>query len=188
MDRVPKIKNPELLDKVIVLIQQGLADNLPWLDYSFGRAERLVKMINGKRYYEPFIYVEGNEYIPVSPDSKLGNFSFFVVDDPVSIDWVPNQQSGYSVPVSIIFWFDMRTVTNDPDNRNLEAVKLQIMKALNGGFWLREGSMSFNRVFEKAENIYQGFTLDEVDNQFLMAPYAGFRFVGEIGITETCIQ
>ena len=51
MERVPIPKNPELFDRVISDIQKGLADNLPWLDHSFGRAERLVKSINGKKYY-----------------------------------------------------------------------------------------------------------------------------------------
>ena len=40
MDRVPIIKNPELFDRVIANIQKGLADGLPWLNYSFGRADR----------------------------------------------------------------------------------------------------------------------------------------------------
>ena len=95
---------------------------------------------------------------------------------------------GYKSPFSVIFWFDMRTITNDPNNRNREAVKQEIMRVLNGGFWLKSGSMQINKVYEKAENIFTGFTLDEIDNQFLMHPFAGFRFAGELGISETCIN
>ena len=47
MDRVIKIENPELVDRVINQIQDGLANNLPWLNHVFGRAERLVKSITG---------------------------------------------------------------------------------------------------------------------------------------------
>lgn len=187
MERVPIIKNPELFDRVIANIQQGLADGLPWLNYSFGRAERLVKTIQGKRYYTPNIYVGGNEYMLIAPDSKIGNFSFFVVDDPQNISWYAGEPSKYKSPFSIIFWFDMRTVTNDANNRNRESVKQQIMRVLNGGFWLRVGSMRINRVYEKAENIFTGFTLDEIDNQFLMHPFAGFRFEGELEVDETCL-
>ena len=60
MDRVIKIENPELVDRVINQIQDGLANNLPWLNHVFGRAERLVKSINGKKYYEPHSYISGN--------------------------------------------------------------------------------------------------------------------------------
>lgn len=41
--KAPVIDNPELLDRIIGNIQNGLVDNLPWLDFAFGRAERLVK-------------------------------------------------------------------------------------------------------------------------------------------------
>lgn len=42
--KAPVVDNPELLDRIIGNIQNGLVDNLLWLDYAFGRAERLVKM------------------------------------------------------------------------------------------------------------------------------------------------
>lgn len=187
MDRIPIIKNPELFDRVIATIQQGLADGLPWLNYSFGRAERLVKTIQGKRYYTPNLYVGGNEYMLIAPDSKIGNFSFFVLDDPQDIEYYPGEQSEYKAPFSIIFWFDMRTITNDANNRNIEAVKQQIIRVLNGGILLRHGSMKITRVYTKAENIFAGFTLDEIDNQFLMHPFAGFRFAGELEIGATCV-
>jgi hypothetical protein len=187
INRVPTIANPELFDRVIADIQKGLADNLGWLTRSFGRAERLVKIIGGKRYYTPNVYAGGNEYLPVSPDAKLGNFSFFVLDDPQTVDWLPNIQSDWKTPFSVIFWFDMRTITNDANNRNIEKVKAEILHVLNGGFWLRSGGITINRVYERAENIYKGFTLDEVDNQFLMHPYAGLRFEGVMSIQQPCL-
>lgn len=187
MERVPIIKNPELFDKVIADIQKGLADKLPWLNHAFGRAERLVKIIQGKKYFSPNVYVGGNEYMLIAPDDrKLGNYCFFVLDDPQTVDWVVGMQSDYTVPFSLIVWVDMRKVTNDANNRNTEAVKLDIMRVLNGGFWLRSGSIKVNRIYEHAENIFKGFSLDEVDNQYLMHPFAGFRFEGILGKEETC--
>jgi hypothetical protein len=61
------------------------------------------------------------------------------------------------------------------------------LTVLNGGFWLKDGTIVINRIYELAENVYRGFTLDEIDNQFLMHPFAGFRFAGELGIDETCL-
>lgn len=50
-NRAPVVDNPELLDRVIGKMQEGLVNNLPWLDFAFGRAERLVKYDgNQKRY------------------------------------------------------------------------------------------------------------------------------------------
>jgi hypothetical protein len=51
---------------------------------------------------------------------------------------------------------------------------------------LKSGTFTINRVYEKAENIFQGFTLAEVDNQYLMHPYCGWRFVGEIRVEDIC--
>lgn len=80
--KAPVIDNPELLDRIIGNIQNGLVDNLPWLDFAFGRAERLVKMnANQKRYYTPNVYSGKNEYMEVCPDAGIGNFCFFWVDD-----------------------------------------------------------------------------------------------------------
>ena len=49
----PIIPNPVMLDAVIGEIQQGLTDNISWLDAAFGRAQRLTKMMNGKRIVTP---------------------------------------------------------------------------------------------------------------------------------------
>ena len=91
----PIIQNPVMLDRVIGEIQKGLVENISWLDVAFGRSQRLTKMINGKRIVTPNVYCGGwnghgeNDYIEVSPDSKIGNFSFFEIEDPQTIDTGP---------------------------------------------------------------------------------------------------
>ena len=112
--KAPVIDNPELLDRIIGNIQNGLVDNLPWLDYAFGRAERLVKMnANQKRYYTPNVYSGKNEYMEVCPDAGIGNFCFFWVDDPQNISWEPGVDIGIKTAFSIIFWFDYRKIYKD---------------------------------------------------------------------------
>ena len=69
----PIIPNPVLIDRVLGNIQTGLMDNVDWLDVAFGRAQRIAKVIQGKRYYTPNVYAGGtewrgdNDYIDVSP-------------------------------------------------------------------------------------------------------------------------
>ena len=77
LKRVILRSRPFLYDKVIQDMQQTMADALPWLDHIFGRAERLVKKIDGIRQYTPNVYLGKGEYLPVTPDSRLGNYSFF---------------------------------------------------------------------------------------------------------------
>lgn len=185
-----------MLDYAIGQIQQGLTQNLKWLDVAFGRAQKLAKVLpTGRRIATPNVYCGGwnghgpNDYIEVSPDSNIGNFCFFWIDDPQTIDWVRNSEMTQRAPFSLIFWLDLRKVFNNNTTRNTEFLKAQILEVLNGraGWIMRNGSIVINQCYEQAENIYRGFNLDEVDNQFLMHPYCGFRFDGEIAIDMPCI-
>lgn len=196
MKNIPIIQNAVMLDKAIGELQQGLADGLPWLDVAFGRAQRLAKkMPTGKTIYTPSVFCGGwqghgnNDYIEVMPDSFIGNFCFFVVDDPEQIEWQQNAEMTKRAPFSIIFWFDCRELFNDPKTRNTEYVKAQILDILNGrsGFLMQSGSIKINRIYERADNIYRGFSHDEIDNQFLMHPFAGFRFEGIIETETPCV-
>lgn len=193
--KAPIIENPVMLDAVIGRIQTALVQNLGWLDAAFGRAQRLTKITaSGKRITTPNVYCGGlsghgpNDYIETSPDSNIGNFSFFVVDDPQQLEWRPFEQMTQKAPFALIFWFDLRRVFGADNNRNTEYLKAQILELLNGrtGWLLRNGTIQITKCYEQAQNIYRGFSLDEIDNQFLMHPYAGFRFEGEISVDMPC--
>lgn len=194
-NNAPIIQNPVMLDRVIGEIQNGLVSNLSWLDVAFGRAQRLTKMMNGKRIITPNVYCGGwnghgeNDYIETSPDSKIGNFSFFEIEDPQTIDAGPWARR-INAPFGLIVWFDLTRVYDVPDNRNTEYVKAQILRVLNGraGWHLTGGRIVLNRIYERAENIYRGYTLSEIDNQFLMHPYYGMRFDGILEFDELCFE
>ena len=158
----PVIPNPVLLDSIIANIQSGLMENVDWLNVVFGRAQRIAKVINGKRYYIPSVYVGGtdyrgeNDYIEVSPDANIGNFGFFWVDDPQTVGWVPKEQSTIKAPFALIVWFDLRKVyPGQLNNRNTESLKNEILTVMNGGFWLKHGGIEINKIYELAENVYR---------------------------------
>ena len=190
----PVIPNAVMLDRVIGEIQQGLVDNISWLNAAFGRSQRLTKMMNGKKIVTPNVYCGGwnghgeNDYIETSPDSKIGNFAFFEIEDPQTIDAGPWARQ-IKAPFGLIVWFDLTRVYNTATNRNTEKLKAQILHVLNGhaGWHLTGGRIIINRIYERPENIYRGYTLSEIDNQFLMHPYAGFRFDGILEYDELCI-
>jgi hypothetical protein len=191
----PVIPNAVMLDAVIGEIQQGLVNNLSWLDAAFGRAQRLTKNIEGKRIVTPNVYCGGwnghgpNDYIEVSPDAKIGNFSYFEVDDPQTIDPEPWARQ-IKAPFGLIVWFDLTRVYGSRTNRNTEKIKSDILHILNGraDWHLSHGRIVINKIYERAENIYKGYTLSEIDNQFLMHPFAGLRFEGLLEFDELCYQ
>lgn len=189
----PIIPNPVMLDAVIGEIQTGLTDNISWLDAAFGRSQRLTKMMNGKRIVTPNVYCGGwnghgpNDYIEVSPDSKIGNFTFFEIEDPQTITPGPWARE-IKTPFGLIVWVDLTRVYNTDANRNTERLKADILHVLNGraGWHLTNGRIVVNRIWERVENIYKGYTLSEIDNQFLMHPYWGMRVDGLLEYNELC--
>lgn len=184
--KVVKVSNPALFDRCICSLQDGLVKELPWLDHCFGRVERLVKETNGMKRYTPNIYLGKDEYLLLLPDQGLGNFCYFVMDDPQDVQWNVGERSRLQSTFSLVVWVDMRTVEDD-DTRNTEAVKAQILRALNGGIWVRSGSIRIENIYSRAENVFNGFTLDEVENQFLMSPFAGWRFEGTMMVNDECM-
>ena len=187
MERLNKRENAKLFDKPIGYIEDALAEKLPWLDHIFGRSERLLKVINNKRYYTPNWYKGNGEYLILTPDQNLGCYAFFVIEDPQTVDWAAGLSTTLSTPFSLIVWADMRLYDNGHDWRDTEAAKEDILRVLNGGVWMREGGFTITRIYERAENVFRGYTMDEVDNQFLMSPFAGWRFDGLLTIKNECI-
>ena len=176
----------QLFDMVIGSIEAGLEQHLPWLTNIYGRAERLVKEQGGVRRYTPNWYKGGDDYELLLPDQGLGNFCFFVMDEPEDVAWNVGERSRLQAGFSLIVWLDMRTV-EDSDERNTEAVKAQVLRALNGGIRMRHGAFRIDEIYTRAENVFQGFTTDEVDSQYLMSPFCGFRFHGVLNVMDVCV-
>lgn len=183
MERIPTITNPVFFDKAVAEIQNILGTKLPWLNHVFGICERNTRVIDGKRYNIATVYTGKDNYEQIEPCSELGNFCFFVLHDPQ--DLLPNYGDRFSSPISVIFWYDMRTASNAADTRNREEVKTAIVKALSG-ISLRNGTFEFSRVYEQPENVFRDFSYDYVDNQFLMSPYAGVRVDGVLYADVPC--
>lgn len=191
MGKIISNNSAELLDGIIYDIQKGLQANIGWLDSIFGRAERVIRLSNDgtNRVYTPCFYAPekaANDYTDLFPDSNNGNFCFFWVDDPQEVTWLSRITFALKVRVSIIFWFDFRTIYNERSKRDKESVKKEILDTLNLHLNLRQGSVEIVNIYELAENIYKGFSIDEVQNQFLTHPYGGFRLEGVISVRETC--
>lgn len=174
-----------LFDKVIQDLQDALG-GIGWLSHIFGRAERLVKRAEGRNYYTPNVYLGKDEYYSLLPDNRaLGNYAFFVMEEPQMVSPFANRQKRVKGAFSLIVWVDMRTLGESRDDRNTEKIKDTLLKAVSTA-WLKHGEVSISRIYERAENVFAGFSLDEIDNQFLMSPYAGFRLQGEILTIEEC--
>lgn len=191
MANVYILPNGQLVDKVIEDIQTGLSSSINWLDNVYGRAERLVEYKDGKEYYTPGVYVPWsqagyNDYLPMYPDSKKGNYCFFYQYDPQEINWIPRGYGVMKIPIAIIFWFDLNSVNDSLNVRNVESLKAEVLNAINFEILLSSGHLSINKSYNLNENIFRDFSVKELDNQYLMHPYGGFRLEGELFVDQPC--
>lgn len=186
MDRVLKKSTPKLSDIAIEALQDVLADNLVWLNYIFGRCQKIQSLVSGRNKYYPAIHVENNEYRSLLPDQQLGNFCFFVVDDPEKYQHSQNSYGLFTVNMSIVFWFNVNDVLQNYTDRSLELIKSEILNVLIRSKYKSYGVFDLQEIFEESSNVYKDFSIEEVDTQYLMQPFAGFRFSGKLKFSEPC--
>lgn len=186
---IPIKTDARLIDKVLDELASKLKASLAWLDFAFGKGERLFrKDARGRVLSFPVIYTNaraGKDYFPLLPNTELGNFSWFDVQGPQTLQGPPGRQHReLATNVGLIVWFDFRKVyPTDNTKRTVENVKAEVLEALLSGS-LQNGAFRLKDIEERAERVYRGYTIDEVDVQFRMRPYGCFRINMEIRYIE----
>lgn len=180
MERIPIKTQPKLFDKVVARWQNYLADELFWLNHSFGLCEHLTDTKDGKKFKSANLYIGRGQYEQIMPCEELGNFCFWILRDTEEILTDTNI---VKAPFSLIFWYNVEKVSSSPDERNREAVKAQILGALKG---LKAVDVQFTKVYERAENVFSDFSYDFTENQYMMFPYAALRIDGTISASIPC--
>lgn len=181
--KIYKHESARLFDIPIESIQEALAGGLGWLDSVFGRVERLARLSpEGQTlYYPAWPLRDGTDYVLVAPDDKdLGGTAFFTLDDPIDI---VRDSGRYKAGCSLIVWGDMRRVSEE---RNMEYAKAQVLSVLRAAR-LSGGSFRLTEIYERAANVFSGFSFTETVNQFATHPFFALRFDGEIMLNEVCL-
>lgn len=177
--------NPVLIERLFNDVQQALIDGLDWLDLAYGKAERIIQRTQrNERTYIPAWYLDGMDYENLLPDDRKGNYAFFTVEDNMSVEAAQGRPARISGQCSLIVWLDQRTMTNEWGKEYARNSVISILTALNTD----SGHLQVQSVFERAESVFSGFTLDEVENQYLTYPYCGFRFVCQYSIRQDCYE
>lgn len=185
---IPAKDNPKLIDAALIEVNSVLS-NLTWLDNRFGKCENLIdgKGRDEKRFPAVYTGSKNNKgYLKLLPDSHLENFSFFHVSNQ-TITAIPHQGEIIDFDFGLIVWFNFTKVyPNTHLNKTIENVKSEVLSVLNS-YAYGVTRITIEGVTEEANEIYRGFTVSEIDNQFLMRPYGGFRVNGSIKyITNIC--
>lgn len=164
------------LDAEIQRLQLLLAERLPWLAVSYGKAYRSGQVLSGKTRYVPEVYAGNGEYRDVLPNDNVQAQSFFYPRDPATTGaQEPNALSlSLTQTVDYIFWGNLRRIDPTKDYRFEGELLQQVLQVLT------ESGALVQRVYTSAEEVFRGFSVDTVAEQVLRAPYCGFRISLEL--------
>lgn len=180
----PTLLDPKLIDLALSEISTQLTTSLSWLNTAYGQAERRVFEKGNKNYIAPAFYSGGNDHTQLFPDEHLGCFSFFKVKDGSSLEADRINVVG-SAEVSLIVWFKFKKVYPDSHERkNTRHVIKEVIDVLRNNSFTHS-SIKIQKVFEEGQNIYDGYSDKEIETQFLMRPFGGFRIQMQLIYSQT---
>jgi len=181
------LDTPRFLDIALSEINTKLKVKFSWLNEAFGRAERYTEKQSDKMIEYPAIYSGSNNYIKLFPDASIGNFSY-VVSDEFEITERKYQSINGSSSIEFIFWFDFRAVYPETfETKNVMNCIWDVMKFFNETSFATVDVMveSYNT---SVEEIYKGFSHNEIKDQFAMRPYGCFKIKTKIYLKENCSE
>lgn len=181
----PTINNPVLFDALVVEMQGKLTTALSWLSHAFGASQTLVKSVGEQEYTLPGVYVGSKEYFSVLPNDQMGNYSFFKIDEQNDVEWIPNLKYKIKAGFSLIFFFKLTSIYPSDNARRIENVKNEVISALNG-FHCKNGYFEITAISSDAKAIYEDYTIEEKDKQFMMHPYGALKFSGVMEVHLPC--
>jgi hypothetical protein len=169
-------------------ISAGIKSKLTWLSYAFGLADRIVETVDGKPYVYPAIYQDSNarESISLMPSDLYHASCFWVWDGELRLPEYNFKRAW--VNVSCIFYVDLRNIAPN-SNYKLTKTKIRqdILEAFRQNQFAGYGVLLHDSIVEDdITAVYDGFSLDQVDNKFKMYPKYAMRFNFEFGFLTEC--
>lgn len=177
------LAEPALEDRVLLVLALHLKNRLPWLNKAFGQAHKLAITKDNRTTYFPAYPAEdetaGKEYVKLWPDEHIGNFSFFELQDQHNvIEWGKAKMvnSVFEFKVSLIVSFNLKTIwPDDWKMRSTANVVNEIFNRVLAKFSAPAVSINADRYFHNTENVYKGYTIEEIPTQYNMRPYGVCR-------------
>jgi hypothetical protein len=194
------VSEPYGIDIAITGIQQKLAQQIPWLEKSFGKAVKRVNTTKNEAgsdedYFFPSMFIEdGKDWLDLLMNDNFNSYTFFTVDDPTTIeDFEEGVQNIYQRPFNLIFWGNLDRIYPSKTYDYLEEIKDDIAKAIKISRYYEDPTdhrtvqgVDIVSIFDNHENIFDGFSFDRAKTQYLHFPYRGLKFTMNAYIVEGC--
>lgn len=177
---------PTAVDAALIEASTKLKIKMPWLTALYGKAQKLSRLDEKKRLIKyPAIYTgKAQEYASLLPDERLGNFSFWDIDD-YSIENKTRQMQIITAEFGLVLWFNINKVLAADEKRNLEMIKQDVLNYF-AGLSVLGARFECKTVTEDFNKIYKGYSVKEVSAQHIIHPFAGLRFNGTVRIEKYC--
>lgn len=188
------IPNPVGLDVAIVELQKAIA-LLPYVSASFGRARIHKETVNGDIVTTPKVYQGEKDYYNPMPNDNFVSSTFMVATGPEKCeDFELFGQNEFERDIAIIFWGNLSAIDNSKDYIFLEEIKEDFLKAIRYCKCFKSYNSyideKYNEVFKEFTSYLNSQSRDtsnaEINTQYLMYPYSGFRMNLTITYTQEC--
>ena len=179
-----EVTSPTHLDAKIAEIQTALKTaNLSWNQYSFARAYRFAKNVEGAKVYYPAVYqATTKDYLNVFPNDNLTAYSFVYVKQPQELESETNQWQDYTADIAIILAFRLDKIGTSYDYRFTERLKYDVVEALKNVDKLDIGS-----VYDEMEECFDLFTVSEIETEYLSEKWGALRLDCSVGYGNNCL-
>lgn len=162
--------NPQLEDKLIQQLRQVFSVKLDWLDYCFGKVERMTD--NEGREWGVYKLNDNsiNEY-RISPDNNISSMMFFEVVNS-SHNIIAGELSKYTI--DIYCWFNKTKITNIEED--VTQLYVNDIITLISRYFYFEGNITQEH---KRDNVFDFSGFNKKEFKPIIGNYGGFKLTVE---------
>lgn len=178
------------IDWAVKDMQDVLRVNLNWLTHPYGRAYRIDKQGEEKRFVLPEVYVGNTDgkysLVPATPDNDKKAISFFTIGKERQLTKEMQASNYLSWDVGLIIWANLELINKelakneDFTQHLIKAVRRVIMRDLLGSGY----KVEITTVDREYNEVFKEFTLQE--RRYVVMPFTAFRFNLIVTLKEGC--
>lgn len=166
------------LDTIIEDLRAKFEANIPWLEKSFGRAYLLPERLSDEVTYQyPQVYLDNGEYFNVMPNDSYQSYSWMIGKGSAASVEAGLQpftyQTYFQKRLDIHFFLDLKKIDSTKNYVYTEELINDILNVL----YTQRGLVVNEYIHETLIEVYEDYTIKEIDRDLLMYPFAGVRFV-----------
>jgi hypothetical protein len=179
------VSYPLSIDASIQALQQELADNLVWLEYSFGRAfNGKDEQQAGANQFYPAVYKGDSNYQDASPNDNIKSQSFFVIDGSYDYgNYDINEQNLLTVPVSLIVWGNLKRIAPSTDEHFGQLLLQDTLKVIRDN-----GDFKVTSIIDNDEDVYREYSISKEHTPLFYYPYFCYRIKMSLSTKEDCYE